>query len=205
MTLGDLGRAANLGIRTQIDLRRPDEVQDCGRGPFGTLGALYVGLSLLPGGSYEQLNRETGTLGERYVAYLQFAPEPWRGVFEVLADAGAYPVLLHCTAGKDRTGVITALLLSILGVDRTVIEADYALTNRDVTRHVEFVASGPGFPDGMTREAFTRAAGVREDAISVFLDGLEEVHGGPLDFLRSIGVDEATQDAIRENLLEDAT
>ena len=205
MTPGDLGRAANLGIRTQIDLRRPDEVKNCGRGPFGTLGAHYVGLSLLPGGSYEQLNRETGTLGERYVAYLQFAPEPWRRVFEVLADASAYPVLLHCTAGKDRTGVITALLLSILGVDRRVIEADYALTNRDVPRQVEFVASGPGFPDGMTREAFTRAAGVREDAITVFLDGLEEVYGGALGFLRSIGVDNAKQDAIRENLLEAAT
>ena len=205
MTLGDLSDAANLGIRTQIDLRRPDEVQSCGRGPFGTLGARYVGLSLLPGGSYEQLNRETGTLGERYLAYLQYAPEPWRSVFDVLADAGAYPVLLHCTAGKDRTGVITALLLHILGVDRAVIEADYALTNRDVPRHVEFVASGPGFPEGMTREMFTRSAGVREDAIRVFLDGLEEQHGGPLDFLHSIGVDDAMQDAIRGNLLEEST
>ena len=205
MTPGDLERATNLGIRTQIDLRRPDEVRDCGRGPFETMGASYVALSVLPGGSYERLNRETGTLGERYLAYLQFDPEPWRNVFEVLADPGAYPVLLHCTAGKDRTGVITALLLSILGVDRAVIEADYALTNRDVPRHVAFAASGPGFPDGMTREAFTRAAGVREDAIGVFLDGLEELYGNPLDFLRSIGVDDAMQDAIRDRLLEELT
>ena len=205
MTPGDMTRAAKLGIKTQIDLRRPDEVRSCGRGPFEALGARYVRLSVLPDGSYEQLNRETGTLGERYLAYLQYPSAPWRRVFEVLADGASYPVLLHCTAGKDRTGVITALLLSVLGVDRTVIEADFALTNRDVPRHVAFVARGPGFPDSMSREAFTRSAGVREDAIGVFLDGLEEQHGGPLPFLRSIGVDDAMQDAICEHLLEDAS
>ena len=202
MTPGDLTRAARLGIRTQIDLRRPDEVRNSGRGPFGALGSRYVGLSVLPDGSYEQLNRETGTLGERYLAYFQYAPEAWRGVFEVLADDASYPVLLHCTAGKDRTGVITALVLSILGVDRAVIEADFGLTNRDVPRHVEFVARGPGFPEGMTREAFTRSAGVSEDAIGVFLDGLGEQHDGPIQFLSKIGVGDATQHAIRGNLLE---
>lgn len=204
MTLGDLQRASELAIRTQVDLRRPDEVRTCGRGPFERLGSRYIGLSVLPDGSYEQLNRETGTLGERYLAYFQYSPEPWRQVFEVLSDGGCYPVLLHCTAGKDRTGVITALLLSILGVDRGVVEADFALTNRDVPRHVEFVAQGPGFPEGMTREAFTRSAGVREDAIRVFLEGVEEQHGGPLEFLRNLGVNDAMQDAIRENLLEEA-
>lgn len=204
MTAGDLVLAAELGIRTQIDLRRPDEVATSGRGPFESLGSRYVGLPVLPGGSYEQLNRETGTLGERYLAYLQYPSTPWLRVFEVLADSECYPVLLHCTAGKDRTGVITALLLSILGVDRTVIEADFALTNRDVPRHVEYVARGPGFPEGMTREAFTRSAGVREDAICIFLDGLEEQHGGPLQFLRNLGVGDEMQDAIRGNLLEEA-
>lgn len=204
MTPDDVTRASGLGITTQIDLRRPDEVESSGRGPFESLGSRYIGLPVLPAGSYEQLNRETGTLGERYLAYLQYPDEPWRGVFEVLADNASYPVLLHCTAGKDRTGVITALLLSILGVDRDVIEADFAITNRDVPRHVEYVARGPGFPDGMSRAAFTRSAGVREDAIRVFLDGLEDLHGGPLPFLRSLGVNDAMQDAIRENLLEDA-
>jgi len=206
MTPDDIARAAELGVRTQIDLRRPDEVESSGRGPFAaTLGSRYVGLPVLPAGSYEQLNRETGTLGERYLAYLQYPSAPWRRVFEVLADGASYPVLLHCTAGKDRTGVITALLLSVLGIDRGVIEEDFALTNRDVPRHVEYVARGPGFPEGMTREAFTRSAGVREDAIRVFLDGLEELHGGPLQFLLSIGVHDAMQNAIRENLLEHAT
>ena len=204
MTSGDLTRAAKLGIKTQIDLRRPDEVRNSGRGPFEALGSRYVGLSVLPDGSYEQLNRETGTLGERYLAYFQYAPESWRGVFDLLANDASYPVILHCTAGKDRTGVITALLLSILGVDRAVIEMDFGLTNRDVPRHVEFVARGPGFPEGMTREAFTRSAGVSENAIGVFLDGLGKQHGGPIQFLYKIGVDDAMQDAIRRNLLEEA-
>ena len=85
-----------------------------------------------------------------------------------------------------------------------MIEADFALTNRDVPRHVEFVVQGPGFPEGMSREAFTRSAGVREDAICVFLDGVKEQHGGPVQFLRDLGVDDAMRSAIRENLFEDA-
>ena len=165
MSPDDLTRDAKLNIRTQIDLRRPAEVRDCGRGPFSALGSRYVGLSVLPEGSYERLNRETGTLGERYLAYLQFDLAPWRRIFELLADIEHYPVILHCTAGKDRTGVATALLLSILGVDRATIEADFALTNCDVPRHLSFVERGPGIPDGMTRETFIQAAGVREDAI----------------------------------------
>lgn len=93
--------------------------------PFESLGSRHAGLSVLPDGSYEHLNWGTRTRGERYLAYFQYPLAPWRHVFEALADDARYPVLLHCTAGKDHTGVIT-----ILGVDRAVIEADFALTNR---------------------------------------------------------------------------
>ena len=186
MTPSDLTRAARLRIRTQIDLRRPDEVRNCGRGPFETLGSRYAALSVLPDSSYEQLNRETGTLGEWYLAHFQYPTTPRHRVFEVLADDTRYPAPLRCTAGKDRTGVITALLLSFLTVDRATWKSSRA----------DRVS-----PEGISREAFRRSAGVGEDPICVFLDGLEEPHGEPL---RNLGVDNAMQDAIPENLLEDA-
>jgi protein-tyrosine phosphatase len=205
MTPEDIERVRTLGIRTQIDLRRPDEVRDQGRGPFENLGSRYVGLSVLPEGGSEKLNRELGTMGisgERYLSYLNFDATPWRQIFENLANLEHYPVLVHCTAGKDRTGVTTAFVLSILGVPRKMIEADYILTNRDVPRQVAFVERGPGLPDGMTREQMMHGAGVPEDAMGVFLDGLDRQHGGPIEFLHRIGVDDAMQQAIRQGLLE---
>ena len=95
-------------------------------------------------------------------------------------------------------------MLSVLGVDRGIIEADYVLTNRDRKRQVDFIEQTQGLPDGMTRDALLHSAGVPTDAISVFLDGLEREHGGPLEYLRRIGIDDATQRAIRNALLEPA-
>jgi protein-tyrosine phosphatase len=204
MTRQDLEQVSELAIATQIDLRKPDEVRDQGRGPLESMGAAYHNISVIPEGGSDELSRlvgDTGISGKRYLGYLEFGPESWRRMFELFSQAGSQPILLHCTAGKDRTGVSTAFLLSVLGVDRALIEADYILTNRDVARQAAFIEQTSGFPEGMNRDAMMRAAGVPEDAMSDFLDGLEERWGGPLGYLKSIGISEATMAAVKEEFL----
>ncbi len=206
MTKADLARARDLGIATQIDLRKPDEVREQGRGPLEEMGADYHHIPVIPEGGSDELSRlvgDTGISGRRYLGYLEFGPEPWLKMFELFADAGRHPIVLHCTAGKDRTGVSTAFLLSVLGVDRALIEADYILTNRDVGRQADFIERTVGYPEGMDRATMMHAAGVPETAIGDFLDGLEARWGGPLGYLRSIGVSEATLDDVRREFLED--
>ncbi len=205
MSEQDLEKIRELGIATQIDLRKPDEVRDQGRGPLEAMGATYHNIAVIPEGGTDQLSRlvgDTGISGKRYLAYLEFGPDSWIGMFEIFARAGSQPIVLHCTAGKDRTGVSTALLLCVLGVDRALIEADYVLTNRDVARQVDFIENTIGLPEGMNREIMMRVAGVPEDAIGDFLDGLEERWGSPLEYLRSIGISDATMEAVREEFLE---
>ena len=206
MTEADLARAETLGIASQIDLRSPGEVADQGRGPFEKLGAAYHHIPVIPDGGSDQLSRlvgDTGISGRRYLGYLEFGPETWLRLFDLFKSASDHPILLHCTAGKDRTGVSTAFLLSVLGVDRQVIEADYVLTNRDVGRQVTFVESTIGLPEGVDADAMKHAAGVPEDAIADFLDGLEERHGGAVGYLREIGIDEDTVTSVRGAFLED--
>ena len=111
--------------------------------------------------------------------------------------------MLHCTAGKDRTGVSTAFLLSVLGAERDLIIEDYRLTNIDVPRQADFIEQTVGLPEGMDRAEMMHHAGVPEDAIGDFLSGLDERWGGPLDYLRSIGISEDTFDAVRTAFLED--
>ena len=204
MTSADLRRAKNLGIRTQIDLRRPDEVENQGRGPLPELGAAYHAIPVIPPGGSDQLNQlvgDTGISGRRYLGYLDFGDETWHRLFDLFAEADHHPMVLHCTAGKDRTGVSTAFLLTVLGVDRQIIEADYALTNRDVERQTDFVEREGGL-GGLSRETMMHHAGVPEDAIKDFLDGLTERHGGALEYLRDIGIGDSTFDAVRRAFLE---
>ena len=150
MTDRDLLKLSDLKISTQIDLRKPDEVSDQGKGPLEAMGAKYINIAVIPEGGSDQLSRlvgDTGISGKRYLGYLEFGPTSWLRLFGILADESNLPVVLHCTAGKDRTGVSTAFLLSILGVSRDVIEEDYLLTNLDTERQADFIEMTVGYPD----------------------------------------------------------
>lgn len=205
MTEADLVALRTLNIRTQIDLRKPEEILDQGKGPLLEMGAAHHNIPVIPDGGTDTLSRlvgDTGISGKRYLGYLEFGPDAWIKLFELFADASTGPLVLHCTAGKDRTGVSTAFLLSVLGVEREWIEADYQLTNRDVERQVDFIEQHIGLPEGMSREDMMSAAGVPLDAIGDFLDGVEERWGGPVEYLRSIGINDEAFDSIRANYLE---
>ena len=205
MTDEDLLRLSDLQISTQIDLRRPDEALEQGKGPLKAMGARYINIAVIPEGGTDQLSRlvgDTGISGKRYLGYLEFGPSSWLKMFEIFADAGSLPVVLHCTAGKDRTGVSTAFLLAVLGVSRDLIEADYLLTNLDTDRQADFIESTAGYPEGVDRESMLLAAGVPEDAMKDFLDGVEANWGSAVGYLQEIGVTHEQMDAVRHNFLE---
>ena len=205
MTKRDLEQLSDLQISTQIDLRKPDEVLDQGRGPLESMGANYINIAVIPEGGSDQLSKlvgDTGISGKRYLGYLEFGPTSWLRLFGILADQENLPVVLHCTAGKDRTGVSTAFLLSVLGVNRDVIEADYLLTNLDTERQADFIESTVGYPDGYDRESMISAAGVPKDAMKDFLDGVESKWGSSVEYLKKIGVTEEQMEMVRKNFLE---
>jgi len=201
----DLSQLSDLKISTQIDLRKPDEVLDQGKGPLEAMGTKYINIAVIPEGGSDQLSRlvgDTGISGKRYLGYLEFGPTSWLRLFGILANEDNLPVVLHCTAGKDRTGVSTAFLLSVLGVSREVIEADYLLTNLDTERQADFIESTVGYPEGYDRERMMAVAGVPETAMKDFLDGVESKWGTVVEYLEKIGATQEQMDAIRANFLE---
>ena len=205
MTNKDLAQLSDLNISTQIDLRKKEEVLDQGRGPLEDMGAKYINISVIPEGGSEKLNKlvgDTGISGKRYLGYLEFGPTSWLRLFGILAEEENLPVLLHCTAGKDRTGVSTAFLLSVLGVSRDIIEADYLLTNFDTERQADFIESTVGYPEGYNREKMISIAGVPKDAMKDFLDGVESKWGSVVEYLEKIGVTQEQMDQVRLNFLE---
>ena len=114
---------AELGLRTVVDLRRGTEAAvECV--DWAALGVAHRRWPLTAG-------RED-SWHARYPAYLSRRPETVVGaVREAMRPAG-HPVLFHCAAGKDRTGVVAALLLALLGVAEEDIVADYLLSAASV-------------------------------------------------------------------------
>ena len=205
MTEKDLAKLSDLKISTQSDLRKPDEVLDQGKGPLEAMGANYINIAVIPEGGSDQLSKlvgDTGISGKRYLGFLEFGPTSWLRLFGILSNHENLPVVLHCTAGKDRTGVSTAFLLSVLGVNRDLIEADYLLTNLDTERQADFIESTVGYPDGYDRESMITAAGVPKDAMKDFLDGVESKWGSAVEYLKKIGVTEEQMEMVRNNFLE---
>lgn len=205
MTPADLERARSLGIRTQIDLRKSDEIADQTRGPLESFGAEYHHIPVIPDGGTDRLAQivgDTGISGKRYLGYLEFGAETWLRLFDLFAEADRHPLLIHCTAGKDRTGVSTAFLLSVLGVEPAVIDADYLMTNHDVGRQLDFLEAADALPYGMTRAEMQLAAGVPDTAMRDFLDGLDKRWGGAVNFLGEIGVSDDQMERVRAAFLE---
>ena len=89
MSEKDLAELKNLKISTQIDLRKPEEILDQGKGPLENMGADYINIPIIPDGGSDQLSRlvgDTGISGKRYLGYLEFGPESWLKIFEILAN-----------------------------------------------------------------------------------------------------------------------
>src|SRR4051812_1374897 len=131
LTEDDADDFAELGIRTVIDLRRPFEIEKYGR-VAERYGLDYRNL-VLEHVDWEDVEHSPDVRHERWLAdrYLNFAEDGREGILaslRVIADPGAAPVIVHCMAGKDRTGTVCALTLSLLGVSDADITADYALT-----------------------------------------------------------------------------
>jgi protein-tyrosine phosphatase len=127
----DLRRFADLGVRTVVDLRYPWEARQHGRVPEST-GVDYHNLSI-EHRPYDQASPAEDVspvdyLAPRYAEVAEDGVVELRQVLEVVAAAATAPVVVHCASGKDRTGIVAALVLALLGVSERDIVADFALT-----------------------------------------------------------------------------
>ncbi|MEV5765531.1 tyrosine-protein phosphatase [Micromonospora sp. NPDC052213] len=191
---------AALGVRTVIDLRRPYEVERDGRIPH------FDGLT------WRNIHPEHAEWGERpyqpgsdlarYLAdrYADLAETGTAGLAEavgLIADSANAPVVVHCVAGKDRTGIVCGLTLAVLGVDDDEIAADYALSTEAGERYrAWFEATGQ--QAGHTLPVLTCPA----EAMTLFLAELRAAHGSVEGYLRHAGVTDAQLTALRDHLLD---
>ena len=196
----------SLGLSTIIDLRTPGEVRHTGRGLLGDEPIRYHHLAVVQRGSGEAVGAPAPAgddLAERYLWYLDTGRQALVEALALVADPANHPLVFHCTAGKDRTGVLAALVLDILGVEPGVIVADYVITADRLELILDRIRTDPTYSAGMSKvpaSRFTVEAGTMER----FLEELHATYGGAGSWAMGAGVSPADLERMREALLEPA-
>lgn len=185
-----------------IDLRSTAELQSEGRGPLETEAMRFHHLPLFDGAMTES-SREAAaqySLADRYVLMAEFARRPIARVLETLATTDA-PAVFHCAAGKDRTGVISALILGLLGVDDEIIVADYVATRESLDGIVDRLMALEGYRR-MLELLPADTMHANPETMVEFLSRLRESHGSFEGYARGAGLSDAVVARLRGRLVE---
>lgn len=138
ITAADRAKLVEYGLHRVVDLRSSIEVR---REPNPFADTPYVEYCNIP--MYDGMNSASfqgsapASLGEMYIAMLEGEGADLGRVMRMLAEPTTGVTLIHCTAGKDRTGVVAALVLSLAGVPDDSVVADYAATEANMKEEFE--------------------------------------------------------------------
>jgi protein-tyrosine phosphatase len=202
LTADDIAIVGDLGLATVLDLRTVDEAADRGRWSdvvgtavlhhFPMMDVLPVDRELEGWSEATRVARHYGEMLERGAPAIAQA-------LELLARQSTYPAMFHCSAGKDRTGVLAALVLGLVGVPDETIVADYALSRQAMARLLEWLRQTVEDPARLERYAPAVLA-AQPEVMAEFLDIVSERYGGFDRYANALGVPDAAE-ALRSALL----
>lgn len=196
------------GLTAVIDLRSPMEVAVTGRGPLGEYPVSYHHLPLIAdvgrtmGEDAPELSHDA--MGRMYLRMVEVAAPQLVTALNVIAHTpGA--AAFHCAAGRDRTGVLAAMLLLALGAADDDIVADYARTGDNMVAIMQRTAPvmgamwrALGFDTAALSSTDALLEGSMDVSMRSLLDTLRAQHGDPLAPLRAAGLSDATIARLRE-------
>ena len=204
LTPGDVEHLVDvLGLKLVLDLRTGREVDRDGPTAVARAGVETVWLSFLAedGEPLPEADDDLDPMVHNYLGYLSQRGENVVQAVRRLAAPDAGPALVHCAAGKDRTGVLVALVLDAVGVQRSAVLADYMLSAEQVPAMFRrwTMAAGEPMPADLTPHL------PRAEVMATVLARLDAEHGtgevgGAAGWLRANGLDVADLDRLRGRL-----
>jgi protein-tyrosine phosphatase len=210
---GDLGKLSRegaerlraLGLATVVDLRRAAEIERHGRYPFEEHGIVYRHRTLLDTPAAEPERRPAELPPDILdLLYRRIATEGGHNLGQVLrwlVEPGGLPAVIHCVAGKDRTGTVVAVLLALLDVPDEAIAADYALSAQALQAFAERDGESAAWLAGVPPVLLQSDP----SAMGSFLEWLRDRHGSIAAYARSIGLEQDVLEALRTRLVSDRT
>ena len=196
LTAADITTLRGLGLATVIDLRTAEEAEQ--RGRYVTVLADVVEYHLpmvdvLPDPDELPSWIDPEVVARQYRVMADQGASAIAEALTILADHTAYPAVFHCSAGKDRTGILAAIVLALLGVPDATIVADYAMSAASMQRLIDYYLSAyPDAGDRLTRLAPAMVA-AHPDAMAGFLHGIRRDYGTVDDYVEAIGVPDGAQ------------
>lgn len=208
----DIEKLRSLNIRTIIDLRAPSEVS---KRLISIDHAVKLSLPL----DFQQATRErlkpvvfrkdsenliADISNEIYLEILDASAPVFRQVLETLTSSDLSPALIHCQAGKDRTGIIVALVLLAMGVERKLIIDDFMKSNEALLPHfkrrflIRRILTLGYFP----YRNMLFAVSVRQRNIESVIDRIENHYGGIEGYARFAGFDISRLSEVNRVMLE---
>lgn len=188
----------SLGVELIVDLRAGAEAVAEGRGLLAEVAVCYLNAPLRDAPVSDADPRDQALNFYRHT--LDTSGALLATVVKTVAALGGRPAIVHCAAGKDRTGLVTALLLSLLDVNPADIVADYLATEPNMPRIVERFRTWPHYREHMTQvppEVYL----AEEHTIRGFLHTLDRNHGGAIGWAHAHGIRDATIYQLRDSLL----
>ena len=214
LTAADLITLDRLGLRVVYDLRGDEERErapsvlpdgvHCEQLPIGGTAAKTKELTdLVLAGRLAELPLDF--LVRIYDAMVEVAAGTFGRLLTRLAEPDGRPALFHCHAGKDRTGIVAALLLSLLGVDERTVLDDYQLSGIHYTEHQLAAVQTKLAATGVDVERYRAVFGAPRHAMATVLAGLRERHGSLEAYLHDeAGVDHEVFAELRAALVQPA-
>jgi protein-tyrosine phosphatase len=198
---------AALGIATVIDLRAPAEIARRAWQPPPGWAGRWLHVPLRPAvpdwTAYSKAQLDgPGFAATHYLETAERGRAAIRTVIETLAEPARLPAVFHCAAGKDRTGIVAALILTLLGVPAEQAADDYALSDIATQRWEASIAAGAR-DDTQSAWAYVPPAMLTADreTMTAFLAAIMTAHGTPDRFAAETGITSSALRRLRDNLL----
>lgn len=192
----------NMGLKTVIDLRHPEEVAEEPNLLFKNKDIEYHNISLFPHiYPTPQQKLKEDLLLEIYLDTLRERASVFAQVIKMISIAPEGGVLFHCSAGKDRTGMVAALVLSAVGASRDVILEDYALTSQLIQPRLNQIIE-TAKQKGMDLHVLRSLMGSEKKTMESALDYLEREYGSTLMYLANFGTSEGVLEDLKKRLIE---
>jgi protein-tyrosine phosphatase len=196
------------GIRTVIDLRNDNTIRQAPSVFASSSDVVYhhqnmlVNVRLAEESESPVPEERSMRIRASYTRVLGLRQPQIRETLATLAAPGALPALVHCAAGSDRTGLITALVLGIAGVPAETIAEDYALSARFLlARYLAERLPGEPAPSDLTAETDILQSSPPEAMLGT-LQCLEERYGGVEGYVRTIGLRRNQTASLRNAMVE---
>lgn len=205
LSLSDRCTLLDLGVKTVIDMRNNAEIMRVPSVFERCEEADYCPMPVFSDSEQQDIHRQFGyafDMGDLYISIVEKNQRALCAILRKMEGASDGKILFYCNAGKDRTGIVSALLLKLAGVDNQTIIYDYCLTEVLLKDTMPFLRANTQVPASVPNEIMDELLGAKAHNMEKLLKHLENKYSGVIEYLQTIGLSQSEIAAIKKKMID---